>query len=136
MAELSATHPGGSAARVVLNDAPQPVNPHIFLGETQGVPGSRSLCQFLEVLAGSKRTPFTNGSGRLDLAKAIIDPSNPLTARVLVNRVWMLHFGTGLVATASDFGLRSDPPSTRNCWTTWPRSSYEVAGRSRSCIGG
>ncbi|SIO64818.1 Planctomycete cytochrome C [Singulisphaera sp. GP187] len=111
VAELSATHPGAPPHAMVLNDAAQPVNPHIFVRGNPGRPGKPVPRQFLEVLSGANRTPFTNGSGRLDLAKAIIDPSNPLTARVLVNRVWMLHFGTGLVATASDFGLRSDPPS-------------------------
>ncbi len=54
---------------------------------------------------------FEHGSGRLDLAHAVTHPANPLTARVLVNRVWQHHFGTGLVRTPSDFGLRSEPPS-------------------------
>jgi len=53
----------------------------------------------------------TAGSGRLELARAITSPDNPLTARVLVNRVWMHHFGAGLVATPSDFGSRARPPS-------------------------
>src|SRR5262249_61231864 len=55
--------------------------------------------------------PFQHGSGRLELARAIADRKNPLTARVLVNRVWLHHFGKGLVGTPSDFGLRSDPPT-------------------------
>ena len=42
---------------------------------------------------------------------AIIAPGNPLTARVMVNRVWMQHFASGLVATPSDFGKRAEPPS-------------------------
>ncbi len=67
--------------------------------------------QFLELLAGPDRKPFEQGSGRLELAQAIIDPSNPLTARVAVNRVWLHHFGAGLVTTPSDFGVRSEPPS-------------------------
>ncbi len=50
-------------------------------------------------------------SGRLELARAVADRDNPLTARVLVNRVWLEHFGQPLVATPSDFGLRSEPPS-------------------------
>ena len=54
---------------------------------------------------------FRDGSGRLELARAIIDPQNPLTARVIVNRVWMHHFGFGLVRTPSDFGFRGDPPT-------------------------
>src|SRR5690606_30446283 len=67
--------------------------------------------QFLKILAGEKRSPFTTGSGRLELAEAIADPGNPLTARVIVNRVWAHHFGTGLVDTPSDFGTRAAPPS-------------------------
>jgi hypothetical protein len=62
-------------------------------------------------VAGDRRKPFTTGSGRLDLARAITDPGNPLTARVLVNRVWMHHFGEPLVDSPSDFGLRTPPPS-------------------------
>src|SRR5688500_9782857 len=55
--------------------------------------------------------PFEKGSGRLELAQAIASENSPLTARVIVNRVWMYHFGAPLVRTPSDFGLRSEPPS-------------------------
>src|SRR5262249_46633564 len=55
--------------------------------------------------------PFRQGSGRLELARAIADRDNPLTARVMVNRVWLHHFGAGLVRTPSDFGLRGEPPT-------------------------
>ena len=48
---------------------------------------------------------------RRALATWITDPRNPLTPRVIVNRLWQWHFGTGLVDTPSDFGLRADPPS-------------------------
>ncbi|HEX5102173.1 MAG TPA: DUF1553 domain-containing protein, partial [Pirellulaceae bacterium] len=51
------------------------------------------------------------GSGRLELAQAIVDSANPLTARVIVNRVWAQHFGAGLVRTPSDFGTRAEAPS-------------------------
>lgn len=74
-------------------------------------PGEVVPRQFLELLSGPDRKPFTQGSGRLEMAQAIIDPKNPLTARVMVNRVWMHHFGAGLVTTPSDFGLRASPPS-------------------------
>ena len=67
--------------------------------------------QFLSMLAGEDRTPFQQGSGRLELARAIIDPANPLTARVIVNRVWAHHFGQGLVPSTSDFGTRAAFPS-------------------------
>ncbi|MHC5543621.1 DUF1553 domain-containing protein, partial [Singulisphaera rosea] len=99
------------ARAMVLNDAPQPVNPYVFLRGNPGRRGKDVPRQFLKVLSGPDRKPFQKGSGRLELANAIVDPSNPMTARVLVNRVWLQHFGMGLVATPSDFGLRSEPPS-------------------------
>ena len=108
---LRATHPGAPASAMVLNDAPRPVQPHVFL---RGNPNNRGAAvprQFLEVLAGDHRKPFTDGSGRLELARAIASRDNPLTARVLVNRVWTWHFGKGLVRTPSDFGLRGEPPT-------------------------
>jgi hypothetical protein len=60
--------------------------------------------------AGSFAIP-DGSSGRLELARWITDPSNPLTARVIANRIWQHHFGRGLVATASNFGLSGDSPS-------------------------
>ena len=67
--------------------------------------------RFLEALSGHDRKPLAAATARLELARAIASPTNPLTARVLVNRVWLHHFGTGLVASPSNFGLRGDPPS-------------------------
>ena len=55
--------------------------------------------------------PDEKGSGRLELAQWITDPKNPLTARVIVNRVWAWHFGQGIVATPDDFGARGEPPT-------------------------
>jgi hypothetical protein len=108
---LNATHPASPARAMVLADAPQPIEPHVFLRGDPGRPGKAIPRRFLGVLSGPNRKPFEQGSGRLELARAITDLSNPLTARVLVNRVWQWHFGKGLVATPSDFGLRSEPPS-------------------------
>jgi mono/diheme cytochrome c family protein len=65
--------------------------------------------RFLTVLSDGK--PFTQGAGRLELAEAIASPTNPLTARVAVNRIWHHHFGTGIVRTPSDFGFMGDRPS-------------------------
>jgi Protein of unknown function (DUF1553) len=95
---------------MVVNDLPKPVQSHVFLRGNPGNLGPAVPRQFLGVLQPG-RQHFTEGSGRLELARAIADPRNPLTARVLVNRVWQHHFGKGLVTTPSDFGRRSDPPS-------------------------
>jgi len=67
--------------------------------------------RFLRVLAGAQAPLFKRGSGRLDLAEAIADARNPLTARVLVNRIWQQHFGRGLVATPSNFGALGSRPT-------------------------
>ncbi|WP_165227242.1 PSD1 and planctomycete cytochrome C domain-containing protein [Aquisphaera insulae] len=102
---------GRAGRAMVMHDSPHPVEPRVFLRGNPGRPGKPVPRQFLQVLAGPERKPFQKGSGRRELADAIIAPSNPLTARVLANRVWAWHFGQGLVTTPSDFGLRCDPPS-------------------------
>ncbi len=60
--------------------------------------------RFLKILSPAEREHWNAGSGRLQLAEAIADPDNPLTARVMANRVWQQHFGAGIVETASNFG--------------------------------
>ncbi len=66
---------------------------------------------FLSVLGDPEPAPLETGSGRLDLANQIANPANPLTARVMVNRVWHDHFGAGLVRSLSNFGAAGDRPS-------------------------
>ncbi|HVX12988.1 MAG TPA: PSD1 and planctomycete cytochrome C domain-containing protein [Pirellulales bacterium] len=66
---------------------------------------------FLAVLSPPDAAPFAQGSGRLELARAVADASNPLTARVFVNRVWQQHFGRGIVGTPSNFGLLGERPT-------------------------
>ena len=95
----------------VLLDSDTPANSHIFLRGNASNPGEKVPRQFLQVLSSPDRRPFQTGSGRLELALAIVNPENPLTARVMVNRVWLHHFGNGLVRTPSDFGLRGEPPT-------------------------
>ena len=73
--------------------------------------GPEAPRRFLAVLSAEDQAAFAQGSGRLELARAIASPNNPLTARVLVNRVWAQHFGRGLVATPSNFGKLGERPS-------------------------
>jgi hypothetical protein len=109
--ELDATHPGAPPRAMALVDNANPSNPHVFVRGNANNQGPEVPRQFLALLAGENRKPFQKGSGRLELAQAIASRDNPLTARVIVNRVWMYHFGTPLVRTTSDFGLRSEPPT-------------------------
>ncbi|HYP15483.1 MAG TPA: DUF1553 domain-containing protein [Bryobacteraceae bacterium] len=83
----------------------------VFLRGDRSSPGDFVERQFLAVLSPDKRTPFADGSGRLGLADAIANRANPLTARVFVNRVWMHHFGRGIVATPSNFGQLGERPT-------------------------
>jgi len=89
-------------------------NPHDVSIHQQGDPKSTGAVVrrgFLQILGGQKLPDGATGSGRRELADWLTDPHNPLTARVLVNRVWHYHFGRGLVRTTSDFGLRGARPT-------------------------
>jgi len=88
-----------------------PVNARVQLRGEPERPGPEVPRRFLEILGGDPLPKDGKGSGRLELADWITRPTNPLTARVFVNRVWQWHFGRGLVATSSDFGTRGELPS-------------------------
>ena len=103
--------PGAPPRAPVLEDAAEPIEPRVFTRGDPNLRGRKVPRQWLRLLAGDKREPFQRGSGRLELARTIASDQNPLTARILVNRVWMHHFGKALVRTAGDFGTRSDPPT-------------------------
>jgi hypothetical protein len=85
-------------ARVMVKGDPKTLGPEVPRG-------------FLHILGGQKVPAEYKGSGRDLLADWITDPKNPLTARVMVNRVWLWHFGRGLVNTPNDFGKRGEAPS-------------------------
>jgi hypothetical protein len=106
-----AAYDGAQPRAMAVEDVPDPVRVHVFVRGNPNNPGELAPPRFPTCLGGSDSKLFQNGSGRLELARAIIDPENPLTARVIVNRVWMHHFGFGLVRTPSDFGLRGDAPT-------------------------
>jgi len=118
---FKASSPFAPARAHVLNDSPNKFQPYVFLRGNQNNHGP-SVPRQAPAIVAPNRKPFTDGSGRLELAKTIASPDNPLTARVMVNRVWAGHFGNGLVRTPSDFGTRSDPP-------TYPELLDWLAGR-------
>jgi hypothetical protein len=93
-----------------LAEAKEPRNLKVLVRGNPQTPGAEVPRRYLAVLGGESQY-FTKGSGRLDLAEVIASSANPLTARVLVNRVWQHHFGRGLVATASNFGALGERPT-------------------------
>jgi hypothetical protein len=84
---------------------------------------------FLTVLGGQKLAPDATGSGRKELAGWIADPKNPLTARVMANRIWTWHFGRGIVNTPNDFGKRGEAPSHPEL-LDWLTSRFAESGYS------
>jgi mono/diheme cytochrome c family protein len=110
--EVDATHAGAPARAMALVDRDTPTRPYVFVRGNPGNRGPDVERGFPQVAALGKPEPFpAKSSGRLELARAITSRDNPLTARVLVNRVWTWHFGAGLVRTPSDFGVRADAPT-------------------------
>ena len=107
---ISVKHKAAAGRAMVMVDSESLYEPVIFQRGDPGQRGAPVPRQFFEITSGKQRRAFANGSGRLELAKAIVSLDNPLTARVWVNRVWMHHFGEPLVDNPSDFGLRTVRP--------------------------
>ena len=108
--ESESTNMSARTMHMVL-DADKPEDVPIFIRGNVERKGPTAERSFLTVLSDDTPKPFTHGSGRLDLAAAIAERSNPLTARVMVNRVWGQFFGHPLVATPSNFGHSGQPPT-------------------------
>ncbi|MFO0941718.1 MAG: PSD1 and planctomycete cytochrome C domain-containing protein [Pirellulales bacterium] len=96
---------------VAVFDRATLIDPRVFRRGNPANKGQRISRHFLSLFSTEPPQPFSSGSGRMELAQKIVDPNNPLTARVWVNRLWQHHFGQALVTTPSDFGLRAQPPS-------------------------
>jgi len=110
-ANLEMTDPCAPARAMILNDKLKPANSPVFIhGEAENR-GDIVPREFLQILSPTNRQPYRYGSGRLELAYDIATKSNPLTSRVIVNRIWLHHFDAGFVTTPDDFGNQSAPPS-------------------------
>ncbi|MDQ2901072.1 MAG: PSD1 and planctomycete cytochrome C domain-containing protein, partial [Acidobacteriota bacterium] len=94
-----------------IRDSAHPADIKVHLrGDEQSL-GEIAPRRFLAILSKGDPAPFKTGSGRLELADAIASPSNPLFARVMVNRIWQHHFGQGIVRTPSNFGQLGERPT-------------------------
>jgi hypothetical protein len=91
---------------MVMEEMPTPRATHVLIRGQYDRPGDPVTAAAPAALSNA-----TRGGTRLDLANWLVRPDHPLTARVAVNRVWQLHFGTGLVATGEDFGTQGEYPS-------------------------
>ena len=107
--ELKKKAPARYAVIHALADSQTPTDMPVLTRGNPSTPGAKVPRHSLGVLGDSRA--FRKGSGRLELAQALASPDNPLTARVIVNRVWQHHFGRGLVGTASNFGALGERPS-------------------------
>lgn len=90
--------------------------PHDAYVQRGGSPSQNARGQlvprgFLQILGGETLPETVTGSGRLELANWIASNNNPLTARVMANRIWHYHFGKGIVTSTSDFGFRGSKPT-------------------------
>ena len=129
LAELLLFHDGAPAHAMTVKEARRPVNPFIYIrGERTGR-GKNVPRRFLKILDPDQEAFRAGTSGRMDLVDRIVDPKNPLTARVFVNRVWGYLVGSHLVTTPSDFGLQGIPP-THPELLDWLAADFMVNGWS------
>ena len=128
--EFEASSPVAPPRAMVVYDKKQLYDPKVFIRGNQARLGKQVPRQFLLVMnSAEQRQPFQFGSGRRELADALVSTSNPLTARVLVNRVWMNHFGEPIVNTPSDFGIRTEAPPLQNA-LDWLAAEFPTHGWS------
>jgi len=110
--------------------ADTPLRPRGEFSDLSGEPVRRG---FLQVLGGQTLPEDSEGSGRLELAHWIADSENPLTSRVMANRIWLHHFGRPLAATPDDFGLRSETPE-HLALLDWLSAEFVARGWSLKAI--
>lgn len=111
LAHLMLFHPGAPARAMMISERKTPPPAYVFRRGDATLQGELVPRRFLRILDPEQTEFSAENSGRLQLAEQIASPSNPLTARVLVNRIWGHLIGSHLVATTSDFGLQGSPPT-------------------------
>jgi len=98
--------------RVLAVEDGKPTNLRVHIRGSHFNLGEVAPRRFLQIIAGENHAPIdTEQSGRLELARWIASPDHPLTARVMVNRIWQGHFGTGIVPTSDNFGVTGQRPT-------------------------
>ena len=120
---------------MVMEEMPTPRETHLLIRGMYDKPGEVVTPQLPAALASS---PNAYPPNRLGLARWLVDPSNPLTARVTVNRFWQMYFGTGIVKTAEDFGSQGEPPSHPELldWlaTEFIRTGWDVKALQKTIV--
>jgi len=120
---------------MVMEEMPTPRESHVLLRGAYDRPGDRV---FPNVPAALPPLPADAPKNRLGLARWLVDPANPLTARVTVNRFWQMYFGTGLVKTVEDFGSQGEAPSHPELldWlaTEFMRTGWDVKALQKAIV--
>jgi Protein of unknown function (DUF1553)/Concanavalin A-like lectin/glucanases superfamily len=120
---------------MVMEEMPTPRETHVLIRGMYDKPGDVVTPKLPAVLSA---TPESYPPNRLGLAQWLVDPSNPLMARVTVNRFWQMYFGTGIVRTAEDFGSQGEPPSHPALldWlaTEFVRTGWDVKGLQKTIV--
>jgi hypothetical protein len=110
-AKAHAAKPALFELAYAVSDAPRIEDAAVQMKGDPARPGEKVKRRFLTVLGGAELPPGDTSSGRARLADWLLAPDNPLPARVMANRIWLHHFGKGLVPTPNDFGKQGKPPT-------------------------
>lgn len=120
---------------MVMQEMSQPRATHLLIRGQYDHPGERV---YPDVPTVFPKLPHTGLSNRLEFAKWLVDPHQPLTARVIMNRLWQHHFGQGIVRTTEDFGAQGDLPSHPELldWlaTEFVRSGWDLKRMQRQLV--